>query len=63
MAEGQKLRPAGDLPGPADGTPTANLHEMDSLLHDAWWPINRKYAEAAEPDPAQFLRRYGRHVR
>ena len=46
-----------------DGTPTANLREMDSLLQDAWRPINRKYAEAAEPDPAEFLRRYGRHVR
>ena len=42
-----------------DGTPTANLREMDSLLQDAWRPINRKYAEAAEPDPAEFLRRYG----
>ena len=50
------------LVGP-DGTPTANLREMDSLLQDAWRPINRKYAEAAEPDPAEFLRRYGRHVR
>ena len=46
-----------------DGTPTANLREMDSLLQDAWRPINCKYAEAAEPDPAEFLRRYGRHVR
>ena len=46
-----------------DGTPTANLREMDSLLQDAWRPINRKYAEAAEPDPAEFLRRYGRYVR
>ena len=25
--------------------------------------INRKYAEAAEPDPAEFFRRYGRQVR
>ena len=46
-----------------DGTPTANLREMDSLLQDAWRPINCKYAAAAEPDPAEFLRRYGRHVR
>ena len=46
-----------------DGMPTANLREMDSLLQDAWRPINRKYAEAAEPDLAEFLRRYGRHVR
>ena len=43
--------------------PTANLLEMESLLQDAWRPINRKYAEAAEPDPAEFLRRYGHHVR
>ena len=45
-----------------EGTPTANLREMDSVLHDAWWPINRKYAEAAEPDPAEFLCWYGRAV-
>ena len=36
---------------------------MDGLLQDAWRPINRKYASDQEPDPAAFLRRYGRHVR
>ena len=45
-----------------DGTATANLAEMDGLLHDAWRPINRNYASDAEPDPAAFLCRYGRHM-
>ena len=46
-----------------DGTATANLAEMDGLLQDAWRPIIRKYASDPEPDPAAFVRRYGRHVR
>ena len=47
-----------------DGTATTNLWEMDSLLQAArrQRPINRKYAEAAEPDPADFLHRYGYRV-
>ena len=46
-----------------DGTPTGNVQEMDELLRAAWGPINRKYAEAPEPDPATFLARYGHHLR
>ena len=46
-----------------DGTATANLAKIDGLLHDAWLPINRKYATDPEPDLAAFLRGYGRHVR
>ena len=46
-----------------DGTATAKLAEMGTLLHDAWRPINRKYATDAEPDPTALLRRYGHHVR
>ena len=46
-----------------DGTPTANLRQMDSLLHDACQPTNRKYVKAAELDPAEFFPRYGHHVR
>ena len=38
-----------------DGTATANLAEMDGLLHDIR-PINCKYATDPEPDPAAFLR-------
>ena len=41
-----------------DGTPT-NLREMDSVLQDARRPINCKYAEAVEPDPAELLCRMG----
>ena len=50
------------LPQPV-GTPTGNVQEMDELLRAAWGPINRKYAEAPEPDPAAFLARYGHHLR
>ena len=46
-----------------DGTATADLGEMDGLLQDAWRPVNRKYADSPKPDPAEFLRRYGHHVR
>ena len=46
-----------------DGTPTGNVQEMDELLRAAWGPINRKYTEAPEPDPATFLARYGHHLR
>ena len=38
----------------------ANLAEMDGLLQNAWRPINRKYASNPEPDPAAFLRQYGK---
>ena len=37
--------------------------EMDDVLQDAWRPVNWKYAEAPKEDPAEFLRRYGHHVR
>ena len=46
-----------------DGTPTGNVQEMDELLRAAWGPINRKYAEVPESDPAAFLARYGHHLR
>ena len=46
-----------------DGTATANLREMGSLLQDALWPVNRMHAAAPEPDPVEFLRRYSHHVR
>ena len=50
------------LPTP-DGTATAKIAEIDSLLQDAWRPIYRRYATDAEPDPTAFLCRYGHHVR
>ena len=46
-----------------DGTPTGNVQEMDELLQAAWGPINRKYAEASQPDPAAFLAWYGHFLR
>ena len=45
-----------------DVTPTVNLREMGGLLQDAWWPINRKYADTPEPDLVAFLRRCRHHV-
>ena len=44
-----------------DGTPTANVREMDELVRAAWGPINRKYAEGPEPCPETFVAKYG-HV-
>ena len=32
-----------------DGSPTADVREMDQLLQSAWAPVNRKYAERPEP--------------
>ena len=45
-----------------NGTTKASLREMEGLVHNAWRPINRKYAHAPEWDPADFLRENGRHV-
>ena len=42
-----------------DGTPTANVQEMDELVRAAWGPINRKYAEGPEPFPEAFVAKYG----
>ena len=42
-----------------DGTPTANVQEMDELVRAAWGPINRKYAEGPEPCPDAFVAKYG----
>ena len=42
-----------------DGTPTANVREMDELVRAAWGPINRNYAEGPEPCPQAFLAKYG----
>ena len=42
-----------------DGTPTANVREMDELVRAAWGPINRKYAEGPEPCPETFVAKYG----
>ena len=42
-----------------DGTPTANVREMDELVRAAWGPINRKYVEGPKPCPEAFLAKYG----
>ena len=42
-----------------DGTPRANVREMDELVRAAWGPINRKYAEGPESCPEAFLAKYG----
>ena len=46
-----------------DGTATANLQEMVCLLQKARRPTNRKCTAVSEPDRAEFLHRYGHHVR
>ena len=62
VAQGRVLAPPVTFLTRPNGTAKANLREMDGLLQDAWRPINRKYAAAPEPDPAEFLRRYGHHM-
>ena len=42
-----------------DGSPTAEVQEMDDLIRAAWGPINRKYAEGLEPCPEAFMAQYG----
>lgn len=42
-----------------DGTHTGNIKEMDGMLHAAWDPIMRRFAERPEPDPALFMQHYG----
>ena len=49
-----------------DGTPTANVNEMDVLLHAAWDPILCRYAPQtarAEPSADLFMEKYGHLVR
>ena len=55
MAKGGVIRPAGHLLSRPDGTATANVVEMDGLLHDVWRPINCKYATDSKPDPTAFI--------
>ena len=45
-----------------DGTPTADVAEMDALVRRAWSPINQKYGQEQEPCLEEFLRVYGRHI-
>ena len=45
-----------------DGSLTADLSEMDTLLHDAWFPIMRKYVGVPEPSVPEFLEAYGNHL-
>ena len=44
------------------GKPCASIEGMDEILHRAWDPIMRKYADRPEPCPQEFQRRYGQHV-
>ena len=49
-----------------DGSPTADIKEMDELLHAAWDPILRRYAPGSswtEPEADAFMAKYGRLVR
>ena len=46
-----------------DGTLTANIEEMDQLLHGAWDPILRRYACTDEPSADAFMAKYGHLVK
>ena len=46
------------LKDPDTREPTSNVDRMDSILHEAWDKVTRKYADQAEPDPEIFLRKY-----
>ena len=46
------------LKDPDTGEPTSNVNRMDSILHEAWDKVVRKYAGQSEPDPEIFLRKY-----
>ena len=37
---------------------TADIRQMDTLVHEAWAHINQKYAAALEPCLEEFLRAY-----
>ena len=61
------IRGAGDaalqMVKKSDGTYTANIAEMDSVIRAAWQPINGRYAEKPEPSVEQFMKEYRRHIR
>ena len=43
--------------------PATSLQEMDGLMHDIWQLINCKYTVDGKRDAANFVCRYGCHVR
>ena len=45
------------------GKPCASIEGMNRILHRAWDPIMRRYADRPEPCTQEFQRRYGQHVR
>ena len=45
-----------------DGKFTANAEEMDTLLHEAWMPILRRYAEKPEPDWGAFREKFAEDI-
>ena len=46
----------------ADGSLTANLAEMDTLLREAWGKVFRLYATRPEPEWDEFVASFGRFV-
>ena len=46
----------------SEGTYTANIVEMDSVIRAAWQPLNRRYAAKPEPWVEQFMKEYRRHI-
>eukprot|EP01059_Diplonema_ambulator_P000003 TRINITY_DN0_c0_g1_i4.p1 TRINITY_DN0_c0_g1~~TRINITY_DN0_c0_g1_i4.p1 ORF type:complete len:1528 (+),score=304.66 TRINITY_DN0_c0_g1_i4:2257-6840(+) len=46
-----------------DGTTTADVEEMDEMLHRAWDPVFRKYKNKQQPQYGRFKDRYARYIR
>ena len=44
------------------GSLTSNIEKMGRLLHNAWDPVLRKYADAQEPDLQGFIAEFGAHL-
>ena len=45
-----------------DGSPMANIWEMDELVRRAWGPINRKFADDLEPGVEAIVAKYPHHL-
>ena len=45
------------------GELTANIHEMDDVIREAWRPINMRYADRPQPSVTAFMNKYKQHIR
>ena len=63
LASGGGVLPTSGFPGSARWHADRQRPGNGRVASGGMGPINRKYAEAPEPDPAAFLARYGHHLR